>query len=536
MKSYPLWIDGCEEPGRGWTYTARASAFLTDPAAVFARKRRLEMGDEPPPDDDRVFVARCAWGDVAENHRAIEAAARASRDFARFPLETRRRIGDDFHDALVDAADGFVEVLVAEGHPRRLAEWEIKGILANCCPSTLDWIFAQLHQELDAPGGGRVAITRKPDGVVCFNPPQNAAGSMSTMAIGTLFAGNTLVVKAPRSTPLGVMFAYREILAPVLDRHGAPTGTCNLISGDSRRTLRQWLAHPAVDDVFFVGDSAVGLKLGAECMAHGKKPILELAGNDPLIVWRDADLAGAAEALCECFYGSTQICMVPKQAIVHPAVASDFIAMFLELVGEIRPGYPEDPAVLLSPVLKADRFVEFLAEARSQGAELLTGGCRVDIDGAPTEAGLFFEPTVLSVNGLDRAAGLRCVREETFFPMLPVVVPEDSPDVVLLDHIIDFVNHDEYGLRASVWARDERVIEAFASELRTCGQIRVNESHAGFSPPLATQGGTGRSGGPFGGLNYPALSTSHLQGISIAPIRPEVEPTRGRAEATPVAA
>src|SRR5581483_10455478 len=100
-------------------------------------------------------------------------------------------------------------------------------------------------------GPRRVVVSRKPDGVVCLNPPQNAAGSNSALGMMSLAAGDTLVVKAPRSTPLSVMFLYHEIVAPILERHGAPAGTLNIISGDTRRILKQWTASPLVNDVMF---------------------------------------------------------------------------------------------------------------------------------------------------------------------------------------------------------------------------------------------------------------------------------------------
>src|SRR3989440_1010301 len=166
-------------------------------------------------------------------------------------------------------------------------------------------------------------------GVVCKTPPQNAAGSNSALGFGAIVSGNALVVKAPRSTPMSVMFLYREIVAPLLERYGAPPGTLNIISGDTKQILRQWITSPLVDDVMFFGDSTVGLKIGADCASNGKKAVLELSGNDAIVVWNDADIETAATAMCECFYGSSQICMVPKYAIVHPDVADQLLACLL---------------------------------------------------------------------------------------------------------------------------------------------------------------------------------------------------------------
>jgi acyl-CoA reductase-like NAD-dependent aldehyde dehydrogenase len=328
-----------------------------------------------------------------------------------------------------------------------------------------------------------------------------------------LLAGNTLVVKVPRSTPTGVMFLYREIVQPVLERHGAPPGTLNLISGDTQQVLKQWLASPHVDDVMFFGSSNSGLRFGADCFAAGKKPILELSGNDGFLVWCDAALDRAAEALTECFFGSSQICMVPKYAIVHPEIAEQFIEKFTRLVSDIQPGYPEDPNVVLSPVLKQDQFFDFLSEARDAGCPILAGGERVGVDGAADPTGFFLQPTVIRVDGLTDARRLSCVREETFFPMLPIIVP-DTANSDLLEHALRFMNENAYGLRNSLWSNDERVIETFVGGLSNGGLLKINDSHVGFVPIIATHGGTGRTGGPTGELNYAILRTTHRQGIS----------------------
>jgi acyl-CoA reductase-like NAD-dependent aldehyde dehydrogenase len=512
MKSYPMLIEGEDDEGLGWSYVMRASALIADPARVFKAKRDLELGNLEVEESGEEVVARCAWGDAQHNRRALEAAARASKTYGRFSVCQLREIAADFHRELLSRVSELVEILVVEGHPRQLAEWEVTGVLRGVDEMTRDWYYAQFEESFSIDGHD-LTLVRKPDGVVCVNPPQNAAASNSAMGALALLAGNTLVVKVPKSTPTGVMFLYREIAAPVLQRHGAPPGTLNLISGDTQRILKGWVSSPDVDDVLFFGSSSSGLRFGSECYAAGKKPILELSGNDGFLVWADADQEAATEALLECFYGSSQICMVPKYAIVHPDIAEEFIAAFTARAAAIQPGYPEDPEVLLSPVLKQDQFFDFLSEAREAGCEILTGGQRVGVDGSPDPTGLFLQPTVIRVDGLTDARALSCVREETFFPMLPIIVPTHT-DPSLLEETLSFMNANAYGLRNSLWSTDEQIISTFTRGLSNGGLLKVNDSHIGFLPILATHGGTGRTGGPTGELNYVILRTTHWQGIS----------------------
>jgi acyl-CoA reductase-like NAD-dependent aldehyde dehydrogenase len=511
MKTYLQYIDGKDVQGGSWTYVVRASAMLRDIDIAFNLKRALELGRPVEMTED--VVARCAVGNAQDNERALEAARRASRIFRLFPQEARSQIVLEFNQVLAARADEMVENLIVEGHPRRLAQWEVSGMICCSDEESVKWYEGQLHRSYQLEDR-RVELVRKPDGVVCVNPPQNAAGSNSTLAILALLAGNTIVMKAPRSTPLAVMFLFRELLAPILEKHGAPPGTLNLVCGNANSLLRNWVSNPLVDDIVFFGGSASGLKLGEECLKNGKKAVLELAGNDGFVVWHDADLEAAARALEECFYGSSQICMVPKYAIVHPRAADSFIKLFVDRVTQIRPGYPEDPDTLLSPVLKVDAYFDYIAEAREAGGEVLCGAERVDVDGQLSTRGMFCEPTVIRIDGLPRAGSLSSVREETFFPLMPVVVPEPSSDDQLFEDMVEFLNGNKYGLRNSIWTRDEQLARRFTDSITNSGQLRVNDSHIGFSSILATHGGTGQTGGPYGELNYMGLRTSHLQGIS----------------------
>lgn len=529
MRSYSLYIDGKDVAGSRWIYVVKASALLRDSRPTFALKRSLELGRPVEPTED--VVGRCAVATLDDNDRAVAAARRASRAFRLMPQEVRSRIVIEFNETLAARSEEMVDILVAEGHPRRLAQWEVSGMLRGTDEPTVRWYETQLHQSFEVEGR-TLELVRKPDGVVCVNPPQNASGSNATLGVLCLLAGNTLVVKAPRSAPLGVMFIYRELLAPILERHGAPAGTLNLICGNTNGILDNWIASPQVDAILFFGDSGAGLKVGEECLKRGKKAVLELAGNDGFVVWKDADLEAAARALEETFYGSSQICMVPKYAIVHPDVAERFTEVFLDRVSRLRPGYPEDPEVLLSPVLKVDRFFDFLAEAKGHGAEVLCGGERVDVDGVISTTGAFFQPTVVRVDGLELADKLSCVREETFFPMIPIVVPEATPDDQLFEDMIDFLNSNQYGLRNSIWTTDDELAHRFADDVVNGGLLKINDSHIGFVSVLATHGGTGQTGGPYGELNYAGLHTSHLQGISWGdgdprPLDPRVETARG---------
>ncbi|KAA0017030.1 aldehyde dehydrogenase family protein [Antrihabitans cavernicola] len=520
MHEYPLFINGRDVDGDGWTYVVRASELIRDTVGAFNLKRGLELdlhSDAVPgsvaagiyPDS---VAARCAWGGRELCRTALDAAHGASVEYSRIPLDDRIGMLGLVHKALVANVETLVDMLVIEGHPRRLAEWELSGVIRGCDEGTLSWYRNQFDSMHAAPDDA-VQLVRKPDGVVCVNPPQNAAGSNGALGAMALMAGNAVVVKAPRSTPLTVMYFYRDIVQPALESIGAPPGTLNIVSGDSQQIMRDWIASPYVDDVLFFGGSDVGLKVGYDCVAAGKKPILELSGNDGFVVWEDADLPAAAQALSECFYGSAQICMVPKYAIVHPRVADAFIQELLAITETVVPGYPEDPHALLSPVLKADQFYDYLAEAHEHGADVLCGGHRIGVDGTRQDTGLFFEPTVLRIKGLDRGRAMSCVTEETFFPMLPIVIADDVAESELLGATIGFLNQNVYGLRNSVWTSSRDIADRFAKDVNNGGQLKINDSHIGFRSRLATHGGTGRTGGPFGELNYVALRTSHLQGI-----------------------
>lgn len=516
IQTFGSYVNDKEIDSAKYVYTVSTRSILDDVFSALTLKRRLEQGAQDPAQVADQVVGRCSLADEAIIEQATAAAAAAAPLWGAFPAERRAALWHGIRKRLQAGHKGLIDVLVAEGSPRALAEWQLAGLFETFSEETLGWCMRQLREDF-VLGPRQLIVRRMADGVVCVNPPQNAPAASALFGITALLAGNTVVVRAPRSAPLGVMYALREFVIPALKEIGAPPGTLNMFCARPGPAMRSWLESPLVNDIFYTGDVTRGLRVERDCVENGKKPILELAGNDCVVVWHDADLDRAVQALSECFYGSGQICMVPNQVVAHPAVADELLDRLRVAAKEIRPGYPEDEGALLSPVLRSERFFSYVKDALDHGARLLHGARRLEVDGSPSDTGLFIEPTILRIDGeLSAARGIRAVGEETFFPLLPVIVPPEAPDDELLDQAIGYVNTNPYGLRNSLWTGSRQVIDEYLSRVGNGGLLKINDSHIGFLPYLPSHGGTGLTGGVFGEANYLMVRTSHLQAVSIA--------------------
>ena len=518
-KVYAAYIGGRDIIGENarFAHTVSARAILENTFPALRLKQDLDRGVVDLDSAGDAAVGACAIADERMAAMAVEAAAKAAPEWARRPLAERIEIGHRISEALVEHSDAIVEILVAEGMPVSMAQGMIKGIPdTGWSRETLEFCASQL-EFTRSDDTRRRTVRRVPDGVVCINPPQNAATPNALAGITALLSGNTVVVRAPRGVALSCMYTMREVVAPVLEEAGAPPGTLNAYCGAPM--LDEWIASPHVDDIVFYGGSKKGLEFERDCVAAGKKPILELAGNDCCVVWRDADLDAAVDSLTAFFANSGQICNVPNQVIVHPAIADELIDKLVIATQKIQPGYPEEPGVVLTPVLGADWFEGCLGEAQAKGATLVYGGRRLEVDGTPSDTGFFIEPAIIRVDGLSGARSLSVVSDETFFPLLPIIVPSaETTDEQLLDEVLAHVNSNPYGLRNSVFVRDSTMIDRFLAGIVNGGTLMVNDQHTGFLPFLPNQGGPGLTGGVFGEANYFMLRTSRLQGVSV--VRP----------------
>src|ERR1700674_2262871 len=200
-----------------------------------------------------------------------------------------------------------------------------------------------------------------------FNHPLNQVAHKVAPSIAT---NNRMVLKPSEKTPLSAL-----LLADVLYEAGLPPQMFSVLTGDPKEIADEMLTHPDVDLVTFTGSVAVGKYIAGKAVY--KRQILELGGNDPLIVMEDADLEEAATlAVAGSYKNSGQRCTAVKRMIVQESIADRFVLLLVEKTKAIKYGDPMDPRVDMGTVIDeaaAKSFEEKVAEALERGAKLLHG-------------------------------------------------------------------------------------------------------------------------------------------------------------------
>ncbi len=526
MKFFTLLIDGKDIDTKRYRYLPYAHKAIEDPFAALKAQKAMQKNDAIETSD--IIYAKYCLCDEEIILKAIESAHQASLIYREFSFSRRVKIMSDIYELLLSKKEILIELMVIEGHPRKLAEWEFSGMEMAYRSESINFFKTQLRGSYgETSADETIGWIRKPDGVVCVSPPGNASCSNSLTAGFALLGGNTIIVKPPLRAPISTLFLWRDIVWEALKKNKAPAGTVNTLVGNSKLITELWLNSPLVNDLFFFGDSVSGTQIGLRAFQSGKKPILEMSGNDMMLVWKDCDLKSAVNSLQDAFLGSTQICMVPKKALIHEDVYEEFEKLFVEQAQSIKVGLPNEDDTCLTPVIRTDDFFIFLNDALEKGAKLLCGGQQVNYKGAIDPNGSFILPTVIYIENWEKAMEMKCVQEENFFPLIPLIKVSclndqnhAGKDGQIFKNMIFLANSNKYGLRTSVWVNSTYYIPKFIRQLNKSGLLRINSKHTGFSPFLSTHGGTGLSGGPFGELNYVWQKTTHLQGVSV--FRPNV--------------
>lgn len=327
--------------------------------------------------------------------------------------------------------------------------------------------------DLTAHGKSRKVYTMKEPllgaitAITPFNHPLNQVIHKIAPAVAT---NNRVVLKPSEKTPLA---AY--LIADILYEAGLPPQMLSVVTGDPAEIADELLTSPDVDLITFTGGVAIGKYIAAKAVY--KRQILELGGNDPIIVMDDADLEEAATLAASGSYkNSGQRCTAIKRMLVQTSVADRFVELLVEKTRALKYGDPFDPAMDMGTVIDepaAIHFEKVVNEAIAQGAKLLVGNVR---------RGALYSPTVLD----HVRPEMTVVREETFGPVSPVI------RFKTLDEAIQIVNGTAYGLSSSLCTNRLDIITRVVQELHV-GSVNVREV-PGYRLEMTPFGGIKDSG------------------------------------------
>jgi len=300
-----------------------------------------------------------------------------------------------------------------------------------------------------------------------FNHPLNQVAHKVAPSIAT---NNRMVLKPTEKTPLTAL-----LLADVLYEAGLPPEMFSVVTGDPREIADEMLTNGDMDLVTFTGGVPIGKYIAAKAVY--KRQVLELGGNDPIIVMEDADLAEAADlAAAGSYRNSGQRCTAIKRMLVHEKVADRFVELLLERTRAWTYGDPMDPEIDMGTVIDEAAALSFEArvnEAVALGATLLHGNVR---------RGALYSPTLLDHVSQE----MPLVKYETFGPVSPVIRFRDIDDAIRMANATDF------GLSSSVCTNRLDYVTKLVAELAV-GTVNVREV-PGYRLELTPFGGIKDSG------------------------------------------
>ena len=410
------------------------------------------------------------------------AVAAARRAFDRGPWPRMRgverarmllRAGAAIRAAREDLAR--VEVLES-GKPidQALGEMESAACLWDHAASLASGLAGETYNSL---GEDILGLTlREPIGVVAMITPWNFPLLIISQKLPfALAAGCTAVIKPSELTP-GTTLRLARIL---LDA-GLPDGVVNVVTGHGVPGGERLAEHPEIDMITFTGSTAVGKSIVVASQGNLKRVALELGGKNPQIVFADADLDAALDAVVfGCYFNAGECCNSGSRLLVQRQIADEFVAAVVERARSIPVGDPLEAGIKVGAIVDEAQFgriLGYIEAGRREGAALLLGGDRL-----ASKRGRFIQPTVF-----DRVTpGMRIAREEVFGPVLSAVRFDT------LDEAIGIANSTIYGLSAGVWTRDVDTALAAARRIRA-GTIWVNTFMEGY--PELPFGGYGQSG------------------------------------------
>ncbi|MGV3552251.1 NAD-dependent succinate-semialdehyde dehydrogenase [Rhizobium sp.] len=426
----------------------------------------------------------------AEASRAINAAYKAQKEWAKKTGKERAGVLRKLFDLMVANADDLAAILTTEmGKPLAEAKGEILYGAAY-----VEWFGEEAKRVYGdtIPGhqpDKRIIVIKQPVGVVAAITPWNFPNAMLARKFApAVAAGCAMISKPAAETPLSALS-----LALLAERAGVPAGVFNVVlSKDSSSIGKEFTENDKVRKLTFTGSTGVGKILMRQGADQIMKLGLELGGNAPFIVFDDADLDAAVEgAMVSKYRNNGQTCVCANRLYVQSGVYDAFAEKLAAKVGAMKVGDGFEAGVNAGPLITqaaVDKVEEHIADALEKGAKVATGG-KPDAKG-----GLFFQPTILTGVTSD----MKIAREETFGPVAPLFKFDTE------EQVIELANNTEFGLASYFYSKDMSKIFRVAEALEY-GMVGINTGL--ISTEVAPfggikQSGQGREGSKYGIEDY----------------------------------
>jgi len=445
-------------------------------------------------------IAQVPETSAAEVDRAVEAAMRAQKNWAKLAAVERGNYLRQIAAKIRDRADFLARVITEEqGKPLGLAKREVE-FSANYLVYMAEWA-RRIEGEIltsDRPNE-HIFLFRQPIGAVAGILPWNFPFFLIVRKLApALVTGNTIVTKPSEETPLNA-FEFAKLVAET----NLPPGVVNFISGLGDTVGHRLASHRGIGMVSFTGSVETGSKIMAAAAENLTKVNLELGGKAPAIVLSDANLDLAVEAIKNSrIINSGQVCNCAERVYVHHKIAGAFTDRLAKAMKLSKFGNPlEDLSVDYGPLINQEGLSKvdgMVSRATKDGATVVTGGRRGDLG-----KGWYYQPTVLA----DCRQEMEIVQKEIFGPVVPVVTIED------LDQAIEYANDSEYGLTSSIYTSNIDVA------MRACKEIQFGETYINRENFEAMQGfhagwrksGIGGADGKHGLHEYTQTHVVYLQ-------------------------
>ena len=448
-----------------------------------------------PFSDEKIAEVPLLTSDQVE--KAIAAASYAFKTWKNILVTERTALLKKWNDLILENAQDLATIMVLEqGKPLKEAIAEIRY-----AASYLEFYAEEAKRIygdiLPSPfAGARIFLIKQPVGVVGIITPWNFPAAMLMRKVApALASGCTCVVKPDKSTPLTAM-----ALIELANRAGIPKGVINLITGNSAGIGEAFTQSNLVRKISFTGSTEVGKLLMKNSSLTLKKITLELGGNAPFMVFKDANIENAVNGLLESkFRNAGQTCVCANRVFIHNDILQEFCDKLTEKVSKLTVGNGMDdndigPLISMEAISKIE---DLISDAEKKGAIVLLGGKR-HILGSQ-----FFEPTILS--GI--TTEMKIFSEEIFGPVVAIVTFTSE------DEVIELANSTKYGLASYFYSSDMNKIWKVAEELEY-GMVGVNSG--AISSALIPFGGVkesgfGREGSKYGIEDYLNIKYIHLK-------------------------